>query len=532
MSEVLTLTYLYLPLSLIGLWRWSVWLTHKLGATLYRPSTAAWPQNKPKPKLSVVTPVYNENPVIWNQALKSWIKAGADEIIAVIDKTNTRLIVDYETYFVPHKKVHCKLIVTPKVGKRAALCDGIEQASGDIIALVDSDTIWSDNVARAALPHFLNAKVGGVGVPQRVYRPRKLTHYLFDILLWNRYQEEVAFMLGMGNVFNTLSGRTAFYRREALLHAKHDNLHHLRHEFYFGTRGISGDDKRLTHLILEQGWQLSLALNAVVYTPCTDSLKTFLKQRLRWTRNSWRADSRAFARRWVLRHPALAFHNFDRFIQPFFMLLGPAALVLLVLQQQWLLVIILLIWWFASRLIKLFSYFRLHPIRIIYLPAYILFTYLTALMKIYAWATLLEHSWATRWHKHRLQVKRAVQRFGTVGAGVTAVVGLLVVIGVFINRLQTEAGTSLQSNAAVADEINNFSLDLPASRATLPPQAKNTLSPEQIKTYTVRSGDSLNELAGRWGLSVQEIKFINSLVDPDEITAGQQLLYFDLKRRS
>ena len=46
-------------------------------------------------------------------------------------------------------------------------------------------------------------------------------------------------------------------------------------------------------------------------------MKSFLKQRLRWTRNSWRADSRAFQRGWIFRHPALAFFNLDRFVQTF-----------------------------------------------------------------------------------------------------------------------------------------------------------------------------------------------------------------------
>src|SRR5437762_3322566 len=140
---------LYIPLSIIGLWRWSYWLVRVTGAQLYRSRARRIelvPVSKVKLSLTIVTPVYNEDDTLFEQAMQSWIANGVDEIIAVIDKTNTHHIANFEKVYVPRKDVKCRLIVTPKPGKRAALCDGIEHSKGDLVALVDSDTVWSANV--------------------------------------------------------------------------------------------------------------------------------------------------------------------------------------------------------------------------------------------------------------------------------------------------------------------------------------------------------------------------------------------------
>ncbi|MEJ0073368.1 MAG: glycosyltransferase [Candidatus Saccharibacteria bacterium] len=299
---------LYIPLSVIGIWRWSYWLVRVTGARIYKRRVRKLelsPASDVKLRMTVVTPVYNEDNELFAQAMESWIANGVDEIIAVIDKSNTHHIVNFERQYGRRKGVKCRLVVTAKPGKRMALADGIEQARGDLIALVDSDTVWNDHVREHVLPQFADPKMGGVTVSQRISNPTSVSNVLFDMLLWNRYHEEVPFLLGLGKAFNTLSGRTAVYRREALLDDRYDNVHELTHEFFLNARAVSGDDKRLSHLILEQGWKVAFASEeAVVYTQGLDHVKIFLKQRLRWTRNSWRADLRAVERGWVFKYPS------------------------------------------------------------------------------------------------------------------------------------------------------------------------------------------------------------------------------------
>lgn len=521
----------YIPLSVIGIWRWTYWLIRRIGAAMYRPMKDATPDEANRPIVSVVTPVFKEDPVLFEQALQSWIANGVDEIVAVIDKDNPgerhnlQLMLLYERKYVTkkHGKTKCRLIVRASSGKRGALADGIQRAKGDIIALVDSDTIWDANVLRKSLPYFTNKSVGAVTVPQRISNPHNTSNVLFDMLLWNRYTEEVPFLLGMGNAFNTLSGRTAIYRREALLSDQHDNMHHLRHEFFLGTRGVSGDDKRLTHLILEQGWHVAFAKGATVYTQGLNNARTFMKQRLRWTRNSWRASLRAVARGWVFKHPALAYFVVDGFIQPFLMLLGPIALVYALIARNWMVAGVLVAWWIVSRVIKLFGYFRQYPGRIIYLPAYILYTYTNAVLKIYALGTLVEHSWATRGHKKR---KGATRKLVVVTLGLAVTFGVLVFLSQFVGSLARESALDVPKPAPVA--AASFKLSS-ADQAKIdagqhaPVQA---VDPNLVKSYVVQPGDTLTRISSKTCLSIQELKKINNIQSINRIDVGQTFYYY------
>jgi hyaluronan synthase len=492
---------------------------------MYRPIKGVKITGKNRPSVSIVTPVYNEDPVLFEKALQSWIANGVDEIIAVIDKSNVRHIVNFERNYIrkKHGSTKLRMIVTPKPGKRAALADGISRAKGDIIALVDSDTVWDGQVIAKSLPYFTNPAIGAVTVAQRISNPDTISNVLFDMLLWNRYAEEVPFLLGMGNAFNTLSGRTAIYRREALLNDKHDNMHHLRHEFFLGTRGVSGDDKRLTHLILEQGWHIAYAKGATVYTQGLGNARTFLKQRLRWTRNGWRASLRAVKDGWIFKHPALAYFVIDGFLQPFFMLLGPIAFVVACLSKEWLVASILVAWWVASRLIKLFGYFRAHPKRIIYLPSYILYTYTNALLKIYALGTLVEHSWATRGHKKRKGVVRKAAIMG-LGVGITAFV--LFLLSDFVVAIQRESAIQVPKPKPVAASTFKLS-DADAAVIQAGQHAPVTpVSPTSVKQYVVKPGDTLSAISAKTCLSVQELKKINNIQSVNRISVGQTFFYY------
>jgi cellulose synthase/poly-beta-1,6-N-acetylglucosamine synthase-like glycosyltransferase len=524
-TEAIKNLLVYLPVSVIGLWRWTYWIARKYAASLYEPMDQPWPTEVPKPTVSVVTPVYNEDPKLFEQAMQSWIRNGVHEIIAVIDKTNVHHIMDFERRYRATNSAfssHCRLIVTPKPGKRAALCDGIEAAKGDVIALVDSDTFWEDNVLAKSLPYFLDANVGGVTVPQRIQNPDTTSNVLFDMLLWTRYREEVPFFMAVGKAFNCLSGRTAFYRREALLSDTHDNIHNLRHEFFLGTRGISGDDKRLTSLVLRQGWHLAYASGTTVYTSGLGKMRVFMKQRLRWTRNSWRSDLRAVGQGWVWKHPALGLFMVDRFIQPFLMLLGPLVFVYALINQLWLAAGIILVWWFASRFMRLYSYFKAYPRRIVYLPAWIAYTYVNAIVKVYALATLVEHSWATRGHS---KSGKSIRKFATVAYGNLFVIVTLFLVYSFITFTKTQAATNIEAPRAVDTRTFNGQLDFSANSPQQPALPAGAILPSGIRTYIVRPGDSLASISKQVGMDLADLKKLNSLHTNHNLPVGTKLIY-------
>ena len=81
MGDFLAEALLFLPIGLIGLFRWSAWVLKKVVGAYYSPERS----NNEVPTVSVVTPVYKEDPQTFTLAIDSWLQNGPVEIIAVID---------------------------------------------------------------------------------------------------------------------------------------------------------------------------------------------------------------------------------------------------------------------------------------------------------------------------------------------------------------------------------------------------------------------------------------------------------------
>ena len=148
----------YLPLGIIGVVRWSLWLSRRMTSFLYRPVPAV---SEPEP-VSVITPVYDEDPKAFLSALDSWIAERPAEIIAVIDASDTRCISIFQDA-AGASPVPLRLIVTTTPGKRPALAEGIRAAKSDIVALVDSDTLWEPGLIANTVAPFTDRRVGRCG---------------------------------------------------------------------------------------------------------------------------------------------------------------------------------------------------------------------------------------------------------------------------------------------------------------------------------------------------------------------------------
>jgi len=407
----------YLPLGVIGLWRWSVWLLKVGAGQFYRPAVGT-----SRLSVSVVTPVYNERPEVFTAALESWKANAPTEIIAVIDHADTVCQEIFRTFAQTFPRA--RLIITTKPGKRPALVDGIRAARGTIVALVDSDTIWDRDVKLHALAPFRDALVGGVATRQNVLAPQTFAQKLFDLQLDQRYSDELPFLGATGNVFRCLSGRTAFYRRRAVLPL----LDQLEHETFLGQPVISGDDKCLTYLVQGAGWKTAYQATAVVWTPGMPSLRAFLKQRLRWARNSWRADLKAIRQPWTWRSPVFAVHIVDTFMLPFVSLLGPLYVMISLVFGFWLPAVVIIVWWHATRFIRLSPHFARRPQDLLFLPLSILVSFLFAGIRLYALFSLRTQGWITRWDATRLPQIQLVQRVIPAVATVAVLVLLAAII--------------------------------------------------------------------------------------------------------
>lgn len=415
MQDFTSLLLFYMPLGVIGLWRWGTWLMRKTISWFYVPIRGEY-----QATVSVVTPVYMEDPAVLKLALESWKANGPAEIIAVIDAADKASIEEFRRFAAGFPGA--KLIITEKPGKRPALADGVKAATCAIVALVDSDTIWGASVLKHALPPFADAKVGGVATRQNVLSPKTLAQNLFDIQLDLRFHDDMMPSAVAGHVFTCLSGRTALYRREAILPLLDD----LVHEKFWGKQCIGGDDKRLTYLIEAAGWKARYQHDAQVYTPGASDLSTFFKQRTRWSRNTWRADLRAMWQGWVWKHPFLAFVLIDRTISNFTMLLSLTYFVVSLILGLWIPAAILLGWFLFSRGIRISSHLARRPGNFKLIPVYVVTSYIMATIRIYGLFTLNRQDWITRGAAKR-------STFGLFMARV-AVVAIITGLGVIVYR--------------------------------------------------------------------------------------------------
>jgi cellulose synthase/poly-beta-1,6-N-acetylglucosamine synthase-like glycosyltransferase len=384
--QVFTDWLYYIPLGVLGMIRWVSWLIRRAPAALYKPV-----RNDHRESISVVVPVYQEEPELFRLAIESWLANKVEEVILVIDASDRTCQQIAQRFVDAGERV--RIIVTSEPGKRDALRVGWEAATTSLVALVDSDTIWADDVADEVCMPFADPVVGGVSTRQSVYNPRGFLQHVNDMYLDYRYFDENAAQTAAGRAVSCISGRTAVYRRALLLEISADFMA----ETFLGVPCMSGDDKRLTSLILMRGHRAVLQRSARVWSTFPGNVRTFFKQRLRWARNTWRSDLRAVViERWAWRYPFLAFTMIDKGISSFTLLAAPVFMVLAIVRHDWVFVVLLAAWWWLSRAIKMLPHLRRRPLSFFLIPPFVLLSFAMAGVKITALCTVRKQRWLTR----------------------------------------------------------------------------------------------------------------------------------------
>lgn len=384
----------YIPLGILGFIRWVSWVIRQVPASFYRPVV-----NDHREPLTVVAPVYQEDPETFRAAVRSWLANKVHEVICVIDYTDTRSIEIA-------RDLGVTVIVTEVPGKRDALRRGWEAATTPLVALVDSDTVWAHDVAEKVCMPFADSTVGAVTTRQNVMNPRTVWQHLNDMYLDYRYFHELASQTVVGRAVSCLSGRTAIYRRELLV--RHSDA--FMGETFWGVPCLSGDDKRLTMLVLEGGHNAVLQRSACVWSRFPPGAGTFFKQRLRWSRNTWRSDLRALSSRWVWRHKFLAYWMIDKAVSSFSLLVSPVYLVISLVLGHYLIAQILAAWWLFSRSAKMLAHLERRPLHFVtMMPIFILVSFVMAVVKICALLSIRKQRWLTRDVEVSAKTKTAVR---------------------------------------------------------------------------------------------------------------------------
>ena len=224
-----------------------------------------------------MVPSFREDPDILIQCLSTWMRQNPSELIIVPDLADREVIARLNE--VAEHDPRIRVIPFQHSGKRSALGVGIKASRYQILVLTDSDTRWQPGLLDAVQMPFIDPKVGGVSTRQNVYkRWSSLWRVIADWIIDLRYYDYVPAM-GRAGAVVCISGRTAVYRRSAVLPV----LEHLEHEFFFGKRCVAGDDGRLTWLVLASGYKTVYQGNAKALSMFPSGFRAFVKQRVRST---------------------------------------------------------------------------------------------------------------------------------------------------------------------------------------------------------------------------------------------------------
>ena len=376
----------FLPLGVTGLISWSVWLVRITLSRFYRPVPAGY-----RTTTSVVVPAYREDPDILDRCLASWLAQDPTEVIVVPDLDDTEVIARLRRNGDPRLRV----LPFAHEGKRSALGVGIRAATSEILILTDSDTQWQPGLIAAVQAPFADPRVGGVGTRQNAYLPessvwRRVADWLIDV----RYLDYVPAQ-GRAGAVACLSGRTAAYRRSVVLPV----LGHLEHEFFLGRLCASGDDGRLTWLVLGAGYRTVHQSSARTLSMFPDRFRPFLRQRVRWSRNSYRCYLTAIWKGWLWRQPFICqLSVLQNLLTPLTMGIAVSYLVRWFFQsQQEYVATIAIAWLLAGRAVRGLSHLRERPSDLFVLPLVAVMVVLIALpVKAYAFFTMNQQGWLTR----------------------------------------------------------------------------------------------------------------------------------------
>jgi hyaluronan synthase len=252
---------------------WLLWLIKVRLSNRYRPWTEPY-----EATTTVLIPVVDEPVDLFRDVLARIVAQQPDQVVVVINGRRNPTVESVCEEFART----VDWVWTPTPGKRNAVRIGAELAAGEIVLLVDSDTVWTaDTLAELRKP-FADPTVGGVTTRQRILDPQRsfLTRWA-DWLENSRALYSMPAQSVLGTV-GCLPGRTIAFRRTVL----QDCMHDFMTKRFLGVFMEVSDDRTLTNLTLQRGFRTVYQSTSLVYTDAPTRLKKLVKQQFRWARGS------------------------------------------------------------------------------------------------------------------------------------------------------------------------------------------------------------------------------------------------------
>jgi cellulose synthase/poly-beta-1,6-N-acetylglucosamine synthase-like glycosyltransferase/peptidoglycan/xylan/chitin deacetylase (PgdA/CDA1 family)/spore germination protein YaaH len=220
------------------------------------------------PTVSVLVPAYNEARVIARTVRSVLAQDYAAFEVLVID--------DGSSDDTAHEAMQCsddprlRVLRQANGGKAAALNHGIASATGDIIVVIDADTLLVPEAIRQLVRPLADSRVGAVAGNAKVgNRVNLTTRWQAVEYVTSQNLDRRAFV--MLNCITVVPGAIGAWRRTAVMAAGG-----------FRTDTLA-EDQDLTLTLLRAGHRVALADKAVALTEAPETFEALLKQRFRWS---------------------------------------------------------------------------------------------------------------------------------------------------------------------------------------------------------------------------------------------------------
>jgi poly-beta-1,6-N-acetyl-D-glucosamine synthase len=224
-----------------------------------------------------------------------------DEIIVVDDGSTDDMWLEVQRLKEEGLIAHA-VHLPSRQSKPAAVNAGLALCSGEIVLIIDADTVLAPGAVAAVLGYFSDPKVGGVNFNLEVSNERATLTARFQAIEYFiavSAGKRIADALG---ILPNVSGAAGAFRRTAL-------------EQVGGQDIEVAEDAALAMKLRDAGWQLRFAPDAIARTTVPETMVSLLLQRLRWDSSIitiwWRKHARnlnPFGRHF---RPANVFTNLD-----------------------------------------------------------------------------------------------------------------------------------------------------------------------------------------------------------------------------
>jgi cellulose synthase/poly-beta-1,6-N-acetylglucosamine synthase-like glycosyltransferase len=223
----------------------------------------------PEPLVSIVVPAFNEARVL-GKCVDSILadRYPKKELILVDDGSSDETLAVMKWY---ENLPNVTVIGKANGGKASALNAGIAVASGEILAFVDADGIFTPTTISHMLAGFDDERVGAVcGADEPVNLNRMQTRLL--ALITHVGTGFVRRALARANCVPIVSGNLGAFRRSAVEQAGGF------------VEGLLGEDLELTWRVHAHHYRVNFCPRATVLAEVPSTLRGLWRQRVRWTR--------------------------------------------------------------------------------------------------------------------------------------------------------------------------------------------------------------------------------------------------------